>query len=105
MGPDGMLFIFCLLDEASLLFLAVYFVSFRSPMDLWDDESATVRCLVFFFCHFDDFAHVIGTKRQLCRLIIYRVRRQRRLDRSRLDRLHDMFVASEKQSSTASIFN
>ena len=32
MGPDGMLFIFSLLDEALLLFLAVYFVSFSSPL-------------------------------------------------------------------------
>ncbi|KAK7103930.1 protein cornichon homolog 4-like [Littorina saxatilis] len=33
MGPDGMLFIFCLFDEACLLFLAVYFVITLSDLE------------------------------------------------------------------------
>ncbi|KAL8576195.1 hypothetical protein ACOMHN_027850 [Nucella lapillus] len=33
MGPDGLLFIFCLIDEAMLLFLAVYFVITLSDLE------------------------------------------------------------------------
>lgn len=45
MGPDGLLFIFSLLDEGALLFLAVYFVSFAEArlihilqLEFQDDE-------------------------------------------------------------------